>query len=273
MMGAMLLLACSPPTPLEVVADEGELGPFGVARSLFRAGRKTGRTFDVDVHLPTQDGAPTGDNPVVVFVQGGKVERERYHWIAAEVAAGGNIVLSPQYPGDLAILGANRSHAALKRARALDADGDPVLEGTLGDHATLMGHSLGGVISTKQWLRHDDDFIGLVLIASYPADGDTVEDVDLPVLSITGSEDGSASLTDVRAGVRRFPDATLAVVDGMTHYDWTSDTTDEERDAEGATSTRDVTEARDDALVVIDAYLAGESLDGDFAGIDFPERP
>lgn len=263
----MLLLACAPPTPVEQVADEGELGPFGVARTTFTAARKTGRTIDVDVHLPTLDGSPTADNPVVLFAQGGAVERDRYHWLAEELAADGNMVLSPQYPFDLGIFGANRSHAALSRARELDASGDPVLAGTMGDSVTAMGHSLGAVISAKQWVRHDDDFDGLVLLAGYPADGDAVEDRSLPVLSITGSEDGSASLAEVRAGAARFEHATLGVVEGMTHYDWTSRATADELDKEGTTATRPQDETRADALAVIEAYLAGESLAGAFTGV------
>lgn len=260
------LLACSPPTELVSVADDGELGPFGVARSTFSAARKTGRWFDVDVHLPMSEGTPTADNPVVVFVQGGAVERERYHWLAAEVAAAGNIVLSPQYPSDLAIFGCNRSFVALKRARTLDEAGDPVLEGTLGERVTAMGHSLGGVVATKQVVRHDA-FDRLVLVASYPADGDDVEGLDVPVLSITGSQDGSASLADVRAGAQRFPHVTLAIVDGMTHYDWTSDVTADELDKEGTEATRPLDETRADALRVLEAHLAGEALDGDFPGV------
>jgi pimeloyl-ACP methyl ester carboxylesterase len=276
----LLALACSPPTPLSPLHEDGELGPFGVATSQFSATRATGRWFEVDVHLPTSDGERESDRPVVVFVQGGAVERQRYHWLAEELAAAGLVVLTPQFPNDLAILGSNRSHEALQRARHLDEEGDPVLSGLLGEPVALMGHSLGGVVSAKQWVRHPDDFQGLVLLASYPADGDPVDDRSLPVLSIGGEEDGSAEPADVAAGAERFEQAWLAFVLGMNHYDWTDGVTAEEREAEDSPSSLPVDQTRAAAVQVIEAYLraalegdpeARERLDaGDFEGVSTP---
>ncbi|MCB9791313.1 MAG: hypothetical protein H6741_01185 [Alphaproteobacteria bacterium] len=272
-----LALACRPPEPGAAVAEPGELGPYGVEQSVFYAARGTGRWFAVDLHLPTEDGALAQDRPALVLTQGGAVERERYHWLAEDLAAQGYAVLTPQYPSDLAFFGAERAYVALRRARKLDEAGDPVLSGVLGERVGALGHSLGGVVSAKEWLEHDFD--ALVLMASYAADGDEVEERDAPVLSILGSEDGSVSLEDAQAGAERFPDARLACVQGMTHYDWTDEVTDKEREKEGTSALRPAAESRADALAVIEDYLAGALLDdsearqrldaGAYAGVSF----
>lgn len=281
----LLLLACAPTSEAELLLDpditrlglDGSYGPNGVAFSSFRAARATGRSFDVDLHFPATEDAEMveGEHPMVVVIQGGAVEHERYLWMGEHLASRGYIVLTPEYPRDLAIFGSNRTHEASDRARNLAEDGDPILAGAIDPQpAALMGHSLGGTVAIKQWLRHEDTFGPLVVVSSYAAGGDKVEDSTLPVLSISGELDGSAELADVRAGAERFGNATLAVVEGMNHYDWVDEVTQEERDKEDSPSTRPAEESRQDAWRVIDAYLdaemmgSGEAWDeGDYAGV------
>ncbi|MFT5585144.1 MAG: pimeloyl-ACP methyl ester carboxylesterase [Cognaticolwellia sp.] len=276
----LLLLACAPTSQADLLLEpdirrlgtDGGFGPNGVGFSTFRAARATGRSFDVDLHFPATEDAymVDGQHPLVVVIQGGAVEHERYHWMGEHLASRGYIALTPKYPMDLAIFGSNRTHEAVDRARNLDQDGDPILDGAIDNQSVgVMGHSLGGTVAIKQWLRHEDTFGPLVVISSYAAGGDKVEDTNMPVLSISGDLDGSAAIEDVREGAERFGNATLAVVEGMNHYDWVDDVTEEELEKEDSPSELPFEETRANGWRVIDAYLDAEMMD---SGKDWAAR-
>lgn len=267
----LFLLACSPTSEPELLLDpdirrlgsDGTFGPNGVAFSTFRAARATGRSFDVDLHFPATEDAEMleGEHPMVVVIQGGAVEHERYHWMGEHLASRGYIALTPKYPSDLAIFGSNRTHEAVDRARNLDEEGDPILNGAIDDQAVgVMGHSLGGTVAAKQWARHEDTFGPLIIVASYPAGGDKVEDRSQPVLSIIGALDGSADLVQTEEGAERFEQATFAVVQGMNHYDWVDDVTEKELEKEDSPSEQPAEESRANGWRVIDAYLDAEMM-------------
>lgn len=281
----LLLLACAPTSEPELLLEpdirrlglDGGFGPHGVALSSFRAARATGRSFDVELHFPATEEAEMleGEHPMVVVIQGGSVEHERYLWMGEHLASRGYIALTPKYPMDLAIFGSNRTHEAIDRAHNLADDGDPILAGAIDPQAAgVMGHSLGGTVAAKQWARHEDTFGPLIIVSSYPAGGDKVEDRSQPVLSIIGDLDGSADLTKAEEGAERFEQATFAVVQGMNHYDWVDDVTQEERDKEDSPSERPPEETRADAWRVMDAYLDAEMMgsgedwtDRDYSGV------
>ena len=177
--------------------------------------------------------------PPLVLVQGGKVERERYHWLGEELGGWGYTVLVPQYPRDLAILGMERTHRVLEdaRERGLVADGP----------AVLTGHSLGGAVGAYQWVEHPDDYAELVLLASWPAENLEVEERDERTLLLVGDEDGEP-LSEFEERTERFTDLTTHVIEGMTHYDWTDDATEKELEKQGTTATRPQSETRAEAL-------------------------
>ncbi len=267
----LLLLACAPTSEADLLLEpditrlgqDGGFGPNGVGFSTFRAARATGRSFDVDLHFPATADAEMaeGQHPMVVVIQGGAVDHARYLWMGEHLASRGYIALTPAYPMDLAIFGSNRTHEAIDRANSLAEDGDPILAGAIDPQAVaVMGHSLGGTVAAKQWTRHEDDFGPLVIVASYAAGGDKVEKRSQPVLSITGELDGSAELADVAEGAERFEQATLAVVEGMNHYDWVDAVTPEEMEKEDSPNTRPAEQSRADGWRVIDAYLDAEMM-------------
>lgn len=279
----LLLLACSPTSEPQLLLEpdvdrlglDGDFGPNGVGFSTFRAARATGRSFDVDLHFPATADAETlaGEHPMVVVIQGGAVEHERYHWMGEHLASRGYIALTPKYPMDLAIFGSNRTHEAVDRAHNLADDGDPILAGAIDPQAVgVMGHSLGGTVAAKQWARHEDTFGPLVIVASYPAGGDKVEDRGQPVLSIIGELDGSADLVKTEEGAERFEQSTFAVVQGMNHYDWVDDVTEKELEKEASPSERPFEETRQDGWRLIDAYLDAEMMGSgeDWAAQDYP---
>ncbi|MFN7132276.1 MAG: alpha/beta hydrolase, partial [Myxococcales bacterium] len=203
-----LLAACAPTGPTEGAA----LRP-GVAVATFVARTAGGEPFEVDVFFPADGERPSGEaHPALVLLPGGLVRRERYGWLGVELAARGFVVAVPEPPYRLAILDPNRVEATA----ALLRSGRGLLAGLVGERIAVAGHSLGGVVATAAALR--GGFSALVLLASYPAEGDPVERLAVPSLSLAGERDCEAVQADVRAGWQRLPAPTaLAVLSGVTH--------------------------------------------------------
>lgn len=198
--------------------------------------------------------------PVVVFLQGAPVARDRYHWLALHLATRGYVVLLPEHLLDLAILDTDNARLGLGIVReAAAADG--TLRGAIDPTATavVMGHSLGGVIAARQWIAHPE-FSGVALLAAYPATGDRVaERAAGPLFAMTGTADTLAPPTRVRAGYEMFnrtPEAlqAVAVVDSLNHYGWTDAAEDDERASDGPRPP-DLWVVRRRALAVLDAWL------------------
>jgi predicted dienelactone hydrolase len=270
-----------PPSSARAGTD-GADGPFGAARVwLLTQARVTERVW-LEVHFPAdasgnlaRDRAPY---PTVVLVQGGLVAVERYRWLAQHFATRGYVVVSPAHALDLAIFQPENATASLRALRAATSVPGHTLEGAVSPtgRVVAMGHSLGGVISVWQWI--DRGFDGVALLASRPADGSRIDlRPGAPVLSITGSADGLASVESVTRGFSAFSaPRMLAVVDGMNHFDWTDEATAGEM-ARDRPATRPRERTRIDALRVIDTWLdatlradpaAARALDvGMFAGV------
>lgn len=253
-----LLLACAGPPTLEplVGADEGRTGaegsdgPWGVARFERRWSARVTDHVDVTALVPVDAaGAPLAEAPTVAFVQGGLVTPERYLWLGEHLATRGYAVLLPHHPFDLAIDETGNAAAAWAGAQT-----DPDVEGWFGAEAVVAGHSLGGVVAVKNWLAVES-FVGVTLLASYPAAGDDpMRREGSPALVFEGSTDGSAAAADVEAGFERFGDPSwLAVVEGMNHYAWTDDASAEDLAGDGVTE--DVPGVRRRALAVWDPWL------------------
>lgn len=263
----LLLFACTGPGPtvlLEADAsrpgDLGEDGPYGASLwTRTYAARVVGRVR-TDVVLPTGEDVPD-HAPIVVFVQGGAVAAERYHWLAAHFASRGYATIVPHHPLDLAIFSTGNAQDAL-----LGAWDDPEFADALGEAVAIGGHSLGGVVAVKGWLT-EERFEAAFLLGSFPdpADDPTIRDGS-PVLSVVGSNDQSALPADVEAGFKRFGDPRwYAEVDGLNHYGWTDDATAKELEGDGPTP--DLETSRQHGLDVIDTFLDG-ALRGDDDALD-----
>lgn len=272
----LLLLACvAPPTllldpdPARTGAD-GADGPYGAALTTHAYTARVTETVTVDFVYPADGDASAvpldGGWPLVVFVHGGAVEAERYHWLAAHLASRGYAVGLPHHPLDLAFFEAGNARVAREGL----AQDEP-----LSGMSAIGGHSLGGVVSVIDWVA-DPAFTAVFLAASYPDDGtDPTERGDSPALSLAGAEDGYASVADVAAGAERFSNVTYGVVDGMTHFDWVDNPTDAELAKDGVSTGTAAT--RTHALDVVDTFLdaslrgdadAAARLAGPFAGVE-----
>ncbi len=237
--------------------DAGADGPFGAAFVRARTQARLSEQVAYEVDYPAAaDGTPDAagaPDPVVVLEQGGLVAPQRYRWLAAHLATRGYVVVLADHTADLAITQVDNGRLALDAvvggrgpAAALVAPAGPV---------AVIGHSLGGVVGTWEWLA-DDRLTALGLLASYPQDGDPVGNrAGSPELSLAGTDDGQASVADVRAGFGRFSaPKVLGVVSGMTHFAWTDNPSASERAKDGQLG-RPLAEVRRDALGLLDTWL------------------
>lgn len=112
----------------------------------------------------------------IVFYQGGLVEPEAYLPLADQLSEKGYRVFIPYMPINLAILSSDKI--------------DDIMEIYEDEEKWwLGGHSLGGTSASIYASDNHDKIEGLFFLASYPNDGSDLSDLELPVLSITGSLD------------------------------------------------------------------------------------
>ncbi|MFW6292371.1 MAG: alpha/beta hydrolase [Spirochaetota bacterium] len=150
--------------------------------------------------------APQG----IIFYPGGLVEPEAYVSMLAPLAADGTPVAILRVPADLAVFSPNRATR--------------VIESGFGAAArtwVVAGHSLGGAMAARFAARTAGDYPsvrGLILLAAYPAQSDSLAGRDVPVLSIWASEDGLATAEDRRETADRLPEgARVVVIEGGNH--------------------------------------------------------
>jgi pimeloyl-ACP methyl ester carboxylesterase len=262
-MNLLFLWACTQAPTSLLKADPsrdgvpGHEGPYGALALHTTVAARVTEAFDVDLVIPVDaDEAPANNNwPVIVLIQGGLVDPERYLWMATHWASRGYATVVPDFPMDLALFASDNAVSALRELRQHPPElVDPIFSAET--PAAVVGHSLGGVVATRAWLAEPDTFSVLGLWASYPASGDDVSVVDdRHVLSLIGSDDGKAPLETTRAGAERFGDPVwFGVVDGMNHYGWTDDASEKELASDGKAG-RSVSDARNDVNVVIDTFL------------------
>lgn len=88
------------------------------------------------------------------------------------------------------------------------------------DKVFVGGHSLGGVVSTieAKKLNEIDKLAGLILLASYPDQSTDISETQIPVLSITASNDKILKQEKYEDAKSRLPESTLyKTIEGGNH--------------------------------------------------------
>lgn len=248
----------------------GADGPYGVARVDVRAPSRVTGTVPVQIFYPADGSlAPAVSGaPAVILHHGGLVEPERYEWLAVHLASRGQAVALPEADLGLALLEPGNGEIALSVLRGAAEEGEP-LDGLVqqdGPYA-VSGHSLGGVVAARQWLRAEEAS-GLVMLASFPARSDSVEDSSRPALVLGGSNDGALERADLVSEAERFGRAFVGVVTGMNHYAWTDTPTEGELSRDGPLA-GELADLRKTAQSAMDLYLDGV-FGGDLGALDAP---
>ncbi|MBM4279335.1 MAG: hypothetical protein FJ137_00770 [Deltaproteobacteria bacterium] len=272
---------CAPPPTLLLPHDDARIGAPGDDGSwgallVPRALRVRGdRAVAVDIVAPTEDDVTVarGPFPPALLVQGGAVTVERYHWLAAHLASRGVIVVAPHHALDLAFFSQGDGLDTLGALRRAARGNDPYLQGRVEDGPALaIGHSLGGVVASNAFAGDEAGVTHLVLLSSVPNPGVDVTRASGRVLSVAGQNDGLISVDEVKEGAREFRAmTTVAVVEGLTHFQLTDDPTEENLEREGTTSPIATALARSRALFLVDAMLL--DLNGDAVGATLLDDP
>ncbi|WP_201280751.1 alpha/beta hydrolase [Paenibacillus lutrae] len=142
--------------------------------------------------------------PGIVFYPGGLVKPESYAPLARELALRGYRTVIVRMPLNLAVLGGNRAEEAL----AADS----------GRSYVIGGHSLGGVMAARYAAAHPQQLQGVFMLAAYADSKGSLKDKGLPVLSLTGTEDGVLNRESWEAGRSNLPaDAVIEMIPGGNH--------------------------------------------------------
>lgn len=141
----------------------------------------------------------------IVLYQGGLVEEESYLPLAFQLSEKGHRVFLPSQPFNLAIL---------------DVSAFEDIYDTYQDETNwwLGGHSLGGASASIFASSNKELLDGLVFLASYPSGNSDLSDSNLPVLSITGSEDEILNWDSYNEASSNLPEGTESVkIEGGNH--------------------------------------------------------
>lgn len=137
---------------------------------------------DLPESVKEQDGwllfeADDPQNGLVLY-PGAKVEPDAYAFLGEELASQGITVAIPSVRLNLPIFDLSKADELFQR------------EGVDSLNWYIGGHSMGGAAAAMYADANLDKVSGLVLLGAYAADNDYLQTSQLPVLSISGSEDG-----------------------------------------------------------------------------------
>ena len=144
----------------------------------------------------------SGDNAVMIFYPGAKVEYTAYLPLLSDLAEQGIDCFLIKMPCNLAFFGQNKA--------------EKIMDSYEYDHWYLSGHSLGGAMAAAYASGHLESLNGLVLLAAYPTK--SLKSDSFSVLSLYGSEDGVLDMEKVEEGKAYMPvDYAEVCIEGGNH--------------------------------------------------------
>lgn len=136
----------------------------------------------------------SGDDskPKVIFYPGALVDPKSYSIWANKVAQAGYSVYIVRFPLDLAVLNANA-------ASKVQGNSDYI----------IGGHSLGGTMACRYAKNHSQKLKGVFLLASYPEKKGDLHEIKVPIISLTGTNDGVLNYTNYKKAKKLLPNNTI----------------------------------------------------------------
>lgn len=141
----------------------------------------------------------------LIIYPGALIDPRAYAVLAQGIAREGYLVVIPSMLFNLAIASPNRADKIIDTYDDIDT-------------WVISGHSLGGVMACNYAGNNQSTIDGVILYASYPSEDYRIDDTNLSVLSIYGTNDGLTSLDDIDASVAHLPaDAEFYEIAGGNH--------------------------------------------------------
>lgn len=150
---------------------------------------------------------PTSGAPKVglVIYPGAHIDARSYAPVAKEIARQGYVVGVQAMPLTLAIISPNAAAQAFAAQPNIKT-------------WAIAGHSLGGAMAARYAKANPDKVKGLALWAAYPDGSDDLSQSGMPVVSISGSNDGLATPEKIDAAKKYLPANTkYVVIQGGNH--------------------------------------------------------
>ncbi|MCE4049251.1 MULTISPECIES: alpha/beta fold hydrolase [Bacillaceae] len=129
----------------------------------------------------------------IILYPGAKVEPEAYGYLAQELAKNNMLVAIPNVTLNLPIFDYSKADELIGEYKGVE-------------NWILGGHSMGGAAAAMYADKNIDKVQGLVLLGSYAAENETLSSSSLPVLSISGSEDGLSTQAKIKENKPYLPD-------------------------------------------------------------------
>lgn len=158
--------------------------------------KDTGSTLEISPNSAPQAG--------LIFYPGGLVSPEAYQPLLAPLAEKGVKVLITKPFLNLAVFDAEAAVALAQK--------EPQLKWF------VAGHSLGGAMAVKAVKKAPERFSGLALLGAYADKNDAISTLNMPVLSISASQDGLSTPAKIDAAKGYLPASTqYLVIEGGNH--------------------------------------------------------
>ncbi|MQS76366.1 alpha/beta hydrolase [Companilactobacillus halodurans] len=191
LLGIIILLVVIVFTTVIVVKNK-EYSPSSSAISV----AKTSQTVNGTIKFPGQK-----DKPRVIFYPGALVSPKSYSIWASRVAQAGFSVYIVQFPLDLAVLNVNAANKVHNQ--------QPYVIG---------GHSLGGTMASRYAKNHQKNLRAVFFLASYPEKKGDLHEINVPVLSLTATNDGVLNQSHYKQAKKLLPNKTIyQVIQGGNH--------------------------------------------------------
>ena len=144
----------------------------------------------------------TGDDALLIFYPGARVEYTSYCALFKALAEKGVDCCIVRMPLNMAFLGADKA--------------SEIIADSTYDRIYIGGHSLGGVGAAAYADKHYDELAGIVFLAAYP--NNDISDIPLPALSVKGDRDGIVTDKRVEKSERLMPEGSqYVVIEGGNH--------------------------------------------------------
>ena len=179
----------------------------------------------------------------LVFYPGAKVEYTAYAPLMHALSERGFTCVLVKMPFNLAFFDIDAADGA--RAAAPDVT-----------RWYLGGHSLGGAMAAKYLAGHADEFVGLLLCASYATEDLSAD--DLSILSAYGTQDGVLNRDSYQSNWKNLPpSAQELVIDGGNHAQF-GDYGAQDGDGEASIAPAEQIAKTADAFAQLDGHVLQE---------------